>query len=89
MYDRVNKCTAKYFNDHGWTNLVQETVQIYFLREICRPIVSNISRMHGAWLVIFFFFLLLEMTDVDKWKSKSEIMIENRLHDTCQHKYGL
>ena len=28
MYDRVNKCTAKYLTDHGWTNLVQETVQI-------------------------------------------------------------
>ena len=31
------------------------------------------------------------MTDlyVDKLKSKREIVMEKRMHDTCQHKYGL
>ena len=48
---------------------------------------SNISRMHGAWLVMF--FLLLEMTDLDELKSKREMIMEKRMHDTCQHKYGL
>ena len=40
--------------------------------------------MHGWW-----FFLLLEMTDLDKLKSKREIIMEKAMHDTCQHKYGL
>ena len=35
------------------------------------------------------FFLLLEMTDLDKLKSKREIIMEKRMHDTCQRKYGL
>ena len=36
------------------------------------------------------FFLLLQMTDLDKLKSKREIIMEKRMHDTCQHiKYGL
>ena len=39
------------------------------------------------WLVIFFLFL--EMRDLDKLKSKLEIVMEKRIHDTCQHKYGL
>ena len=34
-------------------------------------------------------FLLLEMTDLDKFKSKLEITVEKRMLDTCQHKYGL
>ena len=34
-------------------------------------------------------FLLLEMRDLDKLKSKLEIIMEKRIHDTCQHKYGL
>ena len=36
-------------------------------------------------------FLLLEMRDWDKLKSKLEIIMEKRMHDTCQHicKYGL
>ena len=38
------------------------------------------------------FFLLLEMRDLDKSKSKLEINIvmEKRMHDTCQYiEYGL
>ena len=35
-------------------------------------------------------FLLLEMSrDLDKLKSKLEIVMEKRMLDTCQHKYGL
>ena len=33
-------------------------------------------------------FLLLEMKDLDKLKSKLEIITEKRMLDTCQHKYG-
>ena len=32
------------------------------------------------------FFLLLEMRDLDKLK-KLGIIMEERMHDTCQHKY--
>ena len=35
------------------------------------------------------FFLLLEMRDLDKLKSKLEMIIEKRMLDTYQHKYGL
>ena len=36
-------------------------------------------------------FLLLEMRDLDKLKSKLEIHIimEKKVLDTCKHKYGL
>ena len=34
-------------------------------------------------------FLLLEMRDLDKLKSKLEIIMEKRMLDTCQHKYDL
>ena len=34
-------------------------------------------------------FLLLEIRDLDKLKSKLEIITEKRMLDTCQHKYGL
>ena len=30
-------------------------------------------------------FLLLEMRDLDKLKSKLEIIMEKRMHDICQH----
>ena len=42
-----------------------------------------------AWCMAGDFFLLLEMTDLDKLKSKREIIVEKRMHDSCQHKYGL
>ena len=35
------------------------------------------------------FFLLLEMRDLDELKSKLGIIMKKRMHDTCQHKYGL
>ena len=34
-------------------------------------------------------FLLLEMRDLDKLRSKLEIIMEKRMLDICQHKYGL
>ena len=34
-------------------------------------------------------FLLLEMRDLDKFKSKPEIIMEKRMLDNCQHKCGL
>ena len=34
-------------------------------------------------------FFFLEMRDLDKLKSKLEIIMEKRILDTCQHKYGL
>ena len=34
-------------------------------------------------------FLLLEMRDLDKLRSKLEIIMEKTMLDTCQHKYGL
>ena len=34
-------------------------------------------------------FLLLEMRDLDKLKSKLEIIMEKRMLDTCRHKFGL
>ena len=84
-YDRVNKCTAKYFTDHGWTNLVQETVEIYFfVRDMSS---SCVKHKLDAWcMAIDLFFLLLEMIDSDKLKSKREIIMEKRMHDTCNKK---
>ena len=38
------------------------------------------------WLVIFF---ASRMRDLDKLKSKLGIIMEKRMHVTCQHKYGL
>ena len=35
------------------------------------------------------YFSLLEMRDLNKLKSKLGIIMEKRMHDTCQHKYGL
>ena len=35
------------------------------------------------------FCLLLKMRDLDKLKSTLEIILEKKIHDTCQHKYGL
>ena len=35
------------------------------------------------------FFLPLEMRDLDKLNKKLEVIMEKRMLDTCQHKYGL
>ena len=48
-----------------------------------RDMLSNcVKHNPDAWL-------LLEMRDLDKLKSKLGIIMEKRMHDTCQHKYGL
>ena len=81
MYDRVNKYTAKYL-------LIMDG-QIKSKR-LCRPtfcerdMLSNCvkHKPDAWWLAIFFFFLLLKMRDLDKLKSKLEIIMENRMHDT-------
>ena len=54
-----------------------------------RDLLSNCveHKPNAWWLVIFFLFL--EMRDFDKFKSKLEIIMEKRMNDTCQHKYGL
>ena len=52
-----------------------------------RDMLSNCDKHKpdACWLVM----LLLEMRDLDKLKSKLEIIMEKRMHDTCQHKFGL
>ena len=54
-----------------------------------RDMPSNcVKHKPDAWYMAGdIFFLLLEMTDLDKLKSKREIIMEKRMHDTCQHKY--
>ena len=59
---------------------------LLFAREICCPIVTNISG-HMVARDVEFFFLLLEMRDLNKFKSKLEIVMEKRMLDTCQHNY--
>ena len=55
-----------------------------------RDMPSNCVRHKpDAWCMVGDFFLLLEMTDLDKLTSKREIIMEKRMYDTCQHKYGL
>ena len=57
-----------------------------------RDMPSNcVKHKPDAWCMDDDVFLLLEMTDlhVDKLKSKHEIIMEKRMHNTCQHKYGL
>ena len=53
-----------------------------------RDMLSNRVKykLDARWLVIF---LLLEMRVFDKLESKLEIVMEKRMHDTCQHRYGL
>ena len=53
-----------------------------------RDILSNcVKHKPDAWWLVI--FLLPEMRDLDKLKSKPEIIMEKRMHDTCQHKYDL
>ena len=57
----------------------RDSVDLLFAREICCPIVSNIHVKVGHTVagdvMLFFFFLLLEMRDLDKLKSKLELNI--------------
>ena len=38
---------------------------------------------------LFCLFLTLEMSDLNKLKSKLEITVKKRMLDTCRHKYVL
>ena len=86
MCDRLNKYTAKYFlildGEIKCKRLCRST---FCERDMLFNCVKH--KPDAWWLVIF--FLLLEMRDLDKLKSKLEIIMEKRMHDTCQHKYGL
>ena len=55
MYDRVNKCTAKYFTEHGWTNLVRECADLLFVRDMPSNCVKH---KPDAWCMAgdFFFY---------------------------------
>ena len=55
---------------------------VLFAREICCPIVSNISRTHSGWSCKYF-FLLLEMRDLEKLKSKLEINIIMKIEENA------
>ena len=66
------------------------------LLQFCkRDMLSNcVKHKPDAWWLVMsrVFFLLLEMRDLDKLKSKFEmnIVMEKRMHDTCQYiEYGL
>ena len=53
-----------------------------------RDMLSNCVKLKpGAWWLVIFF--TSRMRDLNKSKSKLEIIMEKRMHDTCQHKYGL
>ena len=53
-----------------------------------RGMLSNCVKLKpGAWWLVIFF--TSRMRDLNKSKSKLEIIMEKRMHDTCQHKYGL
>ena len=85
LYDRVNKYTAKYL-------LIMEG-QIKSKR-LCRStfcerdMLSNCVKLKpGAWWLVIFF--TSRVRDLNKSKSKLEIIMEKRMHDTWQRKCGL
>ena len=60
----------------------RDSVDLLFVRDMLSSCVKD---KPDAWCMpgdFFFFFLLLEMTDLDKLKSKREIIMEKRMHDT-------
>ena len=85
MYDRVNKYTAKYLLIMDGQIKSKRLCRSTFCE---RDMLSNcVKHKPDAWWLVI--FLLLEVRDLDKLKSKLEIIIEMRMHDTCQLKYGL
>ena len=85
MYDQVNKYTAKYLLIMDGQIKSKRLCRSTFCE---RDMLSNCvkHKPDARWLVIF---LLLEMRDLDNLKSKLGIIMEERMHDTCQHNYGL
>ena len=86
MYDRANKYTAKYLLIMDGQIKSKRPCRSSFCE---RDMLSNCVKHKPDtwWLVIL--FLLLEMRDLKKLKSKLGIIMEERMHDACQHKYGL
>ena len=86
MYDRVNKYAAKYLLIMDGQIKSKRLCRSTFCE---RDMLSNcVKRKPDTWWLEIF-FLLLEMRDLDKLKSKLGIIMEERMHDTCQHNYGL
>ena len=87
MYDRANKkLTAKYLLIMDGQIKSKRLCRSTFCE---RDMLSNcVKHKPATWRLVIFFLLLLEMRDLDKLKSKLEIIMEKRMHDTCQHKYG-
>ena len=79
MYDRVNKYTAKYLLIMDGQIKSKRLCRSTFCE---RGMLSNCVKHKPDvwWLAIF--FLLLEMRDLDQLKSKLEIIMEKRMHDT-------
>ena len=86
MYDRVNKYAAKYLLIMDGQIKSKRLCRSTFCE---RDMLSNCVKHKPDtwWLEIF--FLLLEMRDLDKLKSKLGIIMEERMHDTFQLNYGL
>ena len=79
MYNRVNKYTAKYLLIMDGQIKSKRLCRSTFCE---RDMLSNcVKHKLDAWW--------LEMRDLDKLKSKLGIIMEKRMHDTCQHKHGL
>ena len=78
MYDRVNRCTAKYLLIMDGQIKSKRLCRSTFCE---RDMLSNCVKQKADawWLVIS--FLLLEMRDLDKLKSKLEVIMEKRMHD--------
>ena len=82
--DRVNKYTAKYLLIMDGQIKSKRLCRSTFCE---RDMLSNcVKHKPDTWWLVFF-FLLLEMRDLDKLKSKLGIIMEERMHDTCQHNY--
>ena len=68
----------------------RDCVDLLFARE--RYIHNCVNHKPNArWLAMCsgVFLLLLEMRDLNKLKSKLEIITETKMLDTCQHKFVL
>ena len=86
MYDRVNKYAAKYLLIMDGQIKSKRLCRSTFCE---RDMLSNCVKHKPDTWWLESFFLLLEMRDLDKLKSKLGIIMEERMHDTCQHNYGL
>ena len=73
MYDRVNKCT-------------KDCTDQLFVRDM----PSNcLKHKPDAWCMAGDIFFSSRNDRFRQIEIKFEIIMEKRMHDTCQHKYGL